>query len=416
MRAVPDPRCGRETKHDHAEVLVCLVAGFLAGRTTIRRIVKWCRKNPAMLRKHIPLKNGIASPSTVSRILSRIDEELFALEFMEWAGEIVSTKGTHLAIDGKALRAAMEKVKNFRSPMVMNAMEVATGLVVAQLPLRDKDCEITAIPELLKLLDISGSTVTTDAVGTQTEIMGQILGQKGHFVLMVKRNQPQSYEEITKCLGEMSEDHKEMKKDRNYKPRHPEIQEKYEEVCYRERNRDRMEHRWYGACTESGILTRTQKEWPFIKTVGLSKQVRIPIERDPEGNDITPDVETFLAGGSRRRPRPSGEGDAGKDIQVTGMVSDMVLTAEEMGRIKRAHWSIENRVHHVLDESFREDRSPAKKSKNNLALLRKFAYNILRLAMLSGECSGIMTEAMDDFGDTPALIEKYVFKGIQSLY
>ena len=226
MRVVPDPRCGRETKHDHAEVLVCLVAGFLAGRTTIRRSLKWCGRNLEELRKHIPLKNGIASPSTASRILSGIDEELFALEFMEWAGEIVGTKGTHLAIDGKALRAAIEKVKGSRSPMVMNAMDVATGLVVAQVPLRDKDCEITAIPELLKLLDISGTTVTTDAVGTQTEVMEQVLRQEGHFVLMVKGNQPQSYEEITKYLGEMSEDHKKMQKDKDYKPRHPEMQEK----------------------------------------------------------------------------------------------------------------------------------------------------------------------------------------------
>ena len=77
---------------------------------------------------------------------------------------------------------------------------------------------------------------------------------------------------------------------------------------------------------------------------------------------------------------------------------------------------MENCVHHVLDDSFREDRSPAKKSKNNLALLRKFAYNILRLAMRSGECSQIMTEAMDDFHDTPALMRKYVFSGIKSLY
>ena len=416
MRVVPDPRCGRETKHDHAEVLVCLVAGFLAGRTTIRRSLKWCGRNLEELRKHIPLKNGIASPSTASRILSGIDEELFALEFMEWAGEIAGTKGTHLAIDGKALRAAMEKVKGSRSPMVMNAMDVATGLVVAQVPLRDKDCEITAIPELLKLLDISGTTVTTDAVGTQTEVMEQILRQEGHFVLMVKGNQPQSYEEITKYLGEMSEDHKKMQKDKDYRPRHPEMQEKYEEVCFHERNRDRMEHRWYSACPESGILTRTQKEWPFIKTVGLARQVRIPLERDPEGNDITPDVETFLAKGSRRCPKPSRNGDTGKDIQETGMVSDMLLTAEEMGMMKRAHWSVENRLHHVLDDSFREDRSPAKKSRNSLALIRKFAYNILRLAMLSGECSEIMTEAMDDFSDTPALMEKYVFSGIKSLY
>ena len=111
MKAVPDPRCGRTSKHDHAEVLVCLVTGFLAGRLTIRRSLKWCRKHLEWLRQYLPLKNGVASPSTACRILAGIDEELFALQFTAWIGEIIETRGIHLIIDGKALRAAMEKEK-----------------------------------------------------------------------------------------------------------------------------------------------------------------------------------------------------------------------------------------------------------------------------------------------------------------
>ena len=91
MKAVPDPRCGRTSKHDHAEVLVCLVTGFLAGRLTIRRSLKWCRKHLEWLRQYLPLKNGVASPSTACRILAGIDEELFALQFTAWIGEIVET-------------------------------------------------------------------------------------------------------------------------------------------------------------------------------------------------------------------------------------------------------------------------------------------------------------------------------------
>ncbi len=416
MRAVPDPRCGRETKHDHAEVLVCLVAGFLAGRTTIRRSLKWCKKHLEELREYLPLKNGIASPSTACRLLSGIDEELFALEFMEWIGEIMDTKGIYLAVDGKALRAGMEKVKDFRAPMILNAVDAATGLVAAQMPIKNKDCEIKAIPELLKLLDIKGSVVTADAVGTQTQIMEQILSQEGHFVLMVKKNQPQSYEEIVKYFGEMSEDHKRTKEDENYRPRYPGMQEKYEETSQKERNRDRQEYRWYSVCRECSLLTKTQKEWPFVKTVGLARQIRIPVERDGQGNDITPDIKTFLEKGSRRRPKPVQDEETGKDIQETGMISDMELTAEEMGRIKREHWAVENRLHHVLDDAFREDRSPAKKSKHNLALIRKFAYNILRIAILYGDCAEIMTEAMDDFSDDLLLRKKYVFSGIESFY
>ncbi len=300
--------------------------------------------------------------------------------------------------------------------MVMNAIDAATGLVLAQLPLQNKECEITAIPELLKALDIRGSTVTIDAIGTQTEIMKQILEQGGHFLLTVKMNQPQAYEEIMKYFKDMSENHEKGRKDPTYRPRHPEMQEKYEEVYYQEKNRERYENRWYRVCKDVTLLTRTQKEWTFIKTVGQVKQIRIPIERDEEGNDITPDVKSFLEKGSRRKRKPvTGDGE-NSDVQEVGIISDRELSAKEMGQIKRDHWSIENRVHHVLDDTFREDRSPAKKSKNNLALIRKISYNILRIAMLSESGSVIMTEMMDDFCDDHSLIEKYVFNGIDSFY
>ena len=102
----------------------------------------------------------------------------------------------------------------------------------------------------------------------------------------------------------------------------------------------------------------------------------------------------------------------GKEIQI----SDINLNAEEIGRIKRAHWSIENRLYHVLDDTFREDRSPAKRSRNTLALIRKFAYNILRIAIHSKSYVEIMTESMDTFCDDLSLIKKYVFTRIDSFY
>lgn len=406
MRQVPDPRCGRKTKHDHVEILVCLVTGFLAGRTTIRRILKWCRKHLKWLQEFMPLENGIASVSTACRILSGIDEELFALVFMEWIGAIVSTKGIHLAIDGKALRAAMNKVRDYRAPMVLNAIDAVTGLVLAQVPMEKKDCEITAIPELLKLLDITGSIVTIDAIGTQTGIMKRIIGQGGSFVLTVKKNQPEAYGEIMGYFDRIRADAEEGGK----------VPENYEKAESYEKNRDRYEHRTYESSWDCTCISRFKEDWDFLKTVGRSRQVRIPLERDEEGSDITPDEATFLKKGSRRRPLPlTGEG-AEHDVQMVGLISDRKMDAEKLGKYKREHWAIENSLHHVLDDSFREDRSPAKKSKNNLALIRKFAYNILRIAMIHGDCSPIMTEAMDDFCDDLSLIKRYVFSGIDSFY
>lgn len=418
MESVPDPRCCRVKKHVLAEILTCLVAGYVTGHTTLRRCLIWCRRHEKWLKKGLRLKNGIASVSTVSRLLCRIDEELFLFAFMEWIGEILDTKGIHLAIDGKAIRAAMHKTQGngAKIPMLLHVLDTATGLVVAQLPIKEKANEITGIPELLKLLDIRGSIITIDAIGTQTSIMEQIIGQGGHFELMVKRNQPISYEEIVTQMSELQTESKRKKADPSYSLKYPDAMKQYEEYEISEKNRDRYEYRSYQVCNDPEFVTRTKKEWSFVKSVGCVRQTRILLVRDSEGNDITPDPETFRKEGTIRQPRPTSGDSSRDDIQVTGIISDMELTAKEMAEIKRSHWAVENRLHHVLDDTFREDRSPAKGSKNNLALIRKFAYNLIRLAMIRLSLTCPVTEVMDLFSDDPALLGRYLFNGIASFY
>ena len=107
MRAVDDPRCPRAKKHDLAEVLTCLVVGYLTGHTGLRRCHDWCCRHLNWLRQGMELKNGIASVSTIFRLVSTVDETLFLCSFMEWIGEILDTRGLHIAIDGKALRASL---------------------------------------------------------------------------------------------------------------------------------------------------------------------------------------------------------------------------------------------------------------------------------------------------------------------
>ncbi len=366
----------------------------------------------------MPLENGIASPPTACRLLAGIDEWMFLYAFMEWVGEIIPTRGRHIAIDGKALRGSVEKVKGNKASMVLNALDAETGLVLAQIPIQEKTNEITAIPEILKLFSLRGSTITTDSIGTQTEIMLQIREQGGHFILLVKGNQPQTYEEILKFMGEARDDYAAQKKEADTAPgpRYPEIMESYGEWSGSENNRDRKEYRHCCITNEKGIVTRTETEWPWIETVGLLRQIRIPMERDENGEDITPDVETFLKEGSRRKPKPQKGDNEKSDIQEVGLISDLKLGAEKIAMIKRTHWSVENKLHHALDDTFREDRSPAKKCRNNLALIRKFAYNILRLAQNAKEGAEVMTEMMDSFCDNPSLMQKYVFQGIKSHY
>ena len=417
MKEVEDPRSPRAKKHDLAEILTYLTAGYITGHTSLRRCLKWCRRQKGWFQKRgLKLKNGIASLPTVSRLLSSIDEVLFLFVFIEWISGIVQTKGAHLAVDGKAIRAAAEKCKGKRAPMMLHVMDAATGLVLAQKPIPDKENEITSIPELLSYLDIRESTITADALNTQTRVMEQIISQGGHFVMMVKRNQPASYEEIIKQFDEMKQDLKQMAENPGRKSRYPRFMEKYDEVAYSEKNRDRYEYRDYRIINDASFVSKTEKQWPFLKSVGCAEQIRILIVKDEDGNDITPSKDRFLREGSARQPAPlKGDGES-TDIQIVGIISDKEMSAEEMGRCRRNHWSVENRLHHVLDDTFREDRSPARGSRNNLALIRKFALNVLRLVQIQTGNQSLISEMMDLLNDDSELLGRYVFGPIESLY
>ena len=417
MKEVEDPRSPRAKKHDLAEVLTYLTAGYITGHTSLRRCLKWCQRRKKWFQKQgLELKNGVASLPTVSRLLSGIDEVLFLFVFIEWISGIVQTRGAHLAVDGKAIRAAAEKCKGNRAPMMLHVMDAATGLVLAQKPIPDKENEITSIPELLSYLDIRESMITADALNTQTRVMEQIRSQGGHFVMMVKKNQPASYEEIIEQFEEMKKDQGRMAEDSAWKSRYPQFMEKYDEVTYSEKNRDRYEYRNYKIINDASFVSKTEKQWPFLKSVGCAEQIRILIVKDEDGNDITPSKEQFLREGSVRQPAPlKGDGES-TDIQVVGIISDKEMSAEEMGWCKRNHWSVENRLHHVLDDTFREDRSPARGSRNNLALIRKFALNVLRLVQIQTGNRSPISEMMDLLNDDSELLGRYVFGPIESLY
>ena len=182
------------------------------------------------------------------------------------------------------------------------------------------------------------------------------------------------------------------------------------------KNRDRYEYREYRIVNDASFVSRTSRQWPFVKSVGYVEQTRILVVRDEEGNDITPSKEKFVLEGSARQAAP-GKGDKETDdIQVVGIISDKHMSAEEMGRCKREHWNVENRLHHVLDDTFREDRSPARGSKTNLALIRKFALNILRLVQIQTNNHSMISEMMDLLNDDKKLLGKYIFSSIESLY
>jgi len=409
---MPDPRYARKHKHSHVEVLVLIVVGFLSGKTSLRRIVKWAKKNRKKLEKSLELKNGIPSLSTFSRIASGIDEELLALAFTDWIGTILSTKGIHIIIDGKALRAATEKIKDKRPPYILNAMDAATKLVIAQAAIPEKTNEMTAIPKLLEILDITGSVVTIDAIGATETILCMIEKNGGYFVQQVKKNCPATYQEIQDIFKRLAKE-KEEDPEKFLK----ENREWYSECGSCETNRERVEHREVRCYTNDDAAGKIREEFPFLRSIASICQVRIPKEADADGNDITPDKETFLKQGSRKCPKPT-EGDGLTDqIQKVGLISNKRMTADDFARYKREHWKIENCLHYVLDEDFKEDRCTAKKSKNNLSVLRKMAYNIVRLLQIKApKGREQVVDVIDEIADDLSVAIKWIFEPIPSFY
>lgn len=414
MRMVIDPRCGRKTKHDHAEILTYLAAGYLAGRDSVRRCLQWCKNHIDFLRQHLELKNGIASPATVSRILGNIDEEIFCLAFIEWMTGILNTKGINIAIDGKALRGSTEKIRNRKTPYILNVIDTATALVIAQLPIAEKENEITAIPKLLKLLNIQESLVTIDAIGTVQSVIDTLNEKEADYLLTVKKGNPLTYQETKEMFAELRKENERITAHPGQTVTYEKQMDSYDVFKTIEKNRSRMEYRTMQICHNTDLITLCKKQ-KEIKTVGWLEQIRIPMEKDKDGKDITPAYEDFIKNGTVRRPRITTGDDLTDDIHQVGLISSREMSAQETLKIKRNHWKIENSLHYVLDGLFREDRSSARKSKNNLAVIRKIAYNLLRIAILREKTESGPTEMRDQFNDDLTLIEKYAFRGIAHL-
>ncbi len=397
-------------------MLTYLIMAYIAGRCSLRRAQKWAKAHVKKLKKYLNIKNDIASVSTLQRLLVGIDEEAFVLVFTQWMAEILKQEGIRIIIDGKALRGAAEKIKDGNTPYILNVVDTATKLVLTQMAIDCKKNEIATIPELLERVEINRNTILIDAIGTQVTIMERILSSGGHFFLVVKKNNLSVYEEI---LGFFRMIEEQMRQDGQ---REEDSYEKVKEICEYysrcrsvEKNRERYEHRETQTYNGGTIQSREEEVFDSVRCIGQIRNIRIPIEKDESGEDITRGLKGFLEKGSIRKPKIRAGDGFGDDVQTYGIIADYEMNAEEMAETNRSRWVIENQLHHELDDVFREDRSTAVKCKNNLALIRKFAYNIIRIAIIqSGKNSGIL-DMMDDFADDWSLMEKYIFNELMPI-
>jgi predicted transposase YbfD/YdcC len=310
---------------------------MIAGAESWTDVANFGKQKIDWLNKYLDLKNGIPSHDTFGRVFERLDPEQFRQGFLSWVQAVFEiTNEQVIAIDGKQLRRSHDKSMKKKAIHMVSAWATANHLVLGQVKVKGKSNEITAIPALLALLDLTGCIITIDAIGTQTNIAQQIIDQGGDYLLSVKKNQKQLYEDI-KLFFKLAQENDFAKVNHNY---------------HRTTNggHGRIEIRqcWAISDVESLAFLRGEANWPQLKTI-VMMQFERRIKRK-----VTQQTHYF----------------------ITSVTND----AQTILAAKRDHWGIENGLHWVLDVAFREDDCRVRKGNaaQNLAILRHMAVNLLK--------------------------------------
>jgi predicted transposase YbfD/YdcC len=316
------------------DVVVVTLLAVLCGAEDWPDIELFGKTRKEWLSTFLPLPNGIPSHDTFRRVLGALDRSQFAQALFQWTQALhEATGGKHLAIDGKSLRRSFATRSGKSMLHLVTAWASENGLTLAQVACAEKSNEITAIPELLKLLALKGTTVTIDAMGCQTEIASQIREQKGHYVLALKGNQSGLQEDMQRL---------------------------YEQA---------IDTDFAGLAHEVHQTTETGHGRTDERTCQV-----IGIPKDHPQRGKWKDLSTLAAVTSRRMV-----GD--KETWETRLyVSSRPPRAKLLAEAVRRHWSIENSQHWVLDVTFGEDarRQQDRNGAANLAAVRRLAISLLR--------------------------------------
>jgi len=200
---LPDPRVERTRKHPLINIAFIAVCGVLSGANSFAAIHEFGCDRRIWLARFLDLANGIPCEDTFRRVLARLDPGAFEKCLLSWMQAVQETTTNRLiAIDGKTLRGSYNKQDGRAALHMVSAWATENKLSLGQVVVDEKSNEIPAIPELLRLLDISGALVTIDAMGCQKEIAEEISEGGGDYALAVKLNQPTLYEQVTEAIAE----------------------------------------------------------------------------------------------------------------------------------------------------------------------------------------------------------------------
>jgi predicted transposase YbfD/YdcC len=327
-----DPRRQHGQRHRLLDVIVIALCAVIAGSNTWQEVETFARCRRDWLARFLDLDDGVPSHDTFERVFDRLDPLALQRCLLSWLTALCDgLRIGHVAIDGKTARRSGSPTRGIKALHLVSAWATEYSLTLGQVATEEKSNEITAIPELLDLLDVEGALVTIDAMGCQKAIAARIVEGGGDYVLTVKDNQERLRDDIIDRLCAAMDDE--------------EI--KCETYEYEDRGHGRTERRWITVITDpEGI--RDQELWAGLKVVGCYY-----LERTVAGK-TSEETRHFI--GSRE------------------------MSAKRYGDAIRGHWGIENGQHWSLDVSFREDDSRIQKRNGgiNFALLRKIALSLLK--------------------------------------
>jgi len=361
-----DPRDNRGKRYELMDLFVMTIYGVLNGYDDFDNLAYWLEQNASYF-KNLLLIEKTPSHDCLSDIFSMIDPKEFMEIFIEWVSEILESRtGTIIAIDGKAIKSARDKISGGNTPYILSAYLSELGISIGQVEVEKKSNEIKAIPDLLDLLDITDCYITIDAMGTQDDIAKKIISLNGHFVLKVKGNQPTLCNDLTSYF----EDNLNVSKDITMK-----------ETDF-EKNHGREEYREYYLSSDTRCITN-KKRWSMVSSIGMIRVYR----------------------------KEYGE----LKISDHFYIMDTDLNIEMFMKATRSHWNIECGLHWRLDVILNEDRSRnrVQHSISNLSIIRKIVFNLVRMDNSFGKLTfeKKMTKYKSDF----SYIENLIFNVIPKI-
>jgi predicted transposase YbfD/YdcC len=334
---VSDPRIERTKRHKLIDIICLAICAVICGADNWVDVENFGHQKLAWLQSFLELPNEIPSHDTFGRVFALVNPEEFQKSFLEWVQTVSRlTQGQVIAIDGKQLRGSHDQSSGKRAIYMVSAWAEANHLVIGQQKVDDKSNEITAIPELLKKLEVSGCIVTIDAMGTQTKIARLIVEAEADYILAVKENQGKLYQDISALF------------DYDRRMNFEQAPYEYVKTVGKDHGRIEVRHCWSTSDPEYLNSIRNRHNWKGLKSI-----VMIESERIIEGKSST---------------------------QIRYFISSLKSDAHRLLQAVRSHWGIENSLHWSLDIAFAEDQNRLRKdhAPENLAVIRHMALNLLK--------------------------------------